>query len=105
MPSKNTVPPTAASRWPIRDSAAPVKAPFTWPNSSLCTKPSGIAPQFTTTKGLAARRDWPWIPRATSSFPVPVSPEMMTGSPLRLIFSMSAHTRPMTLLDPTRPNL
>ena len=52
----------------------PVKAPLSWPNSSLSTSPAGIAVQFTLISGLADRWLFEWIARAISSFPVPVSP-------------------------------
>ena len=57
---------------------APVKAPFSWPNSSLSTSPAGRAAQLTLISGLAARRLWEWIARAISSLPVPVSPVIST---------------------------
>ena len=34
----------------------PVKAPFTWPNSSLSSSPAGMAAQLSVTKGWSARR-------------------------------------------------
>jgi len=45
--SRKMVPPSATSKYPERVWVAPVKAPFSWPNSSLSIVPSGIAPQFT----------------------------------------------------------
>ena len=52
-----------------------MKAPFSWPNSSLSSRLSGIAAQLTATKGAApAASSW-WMARATSSLPVPLSPE------------------------------
>ena len=38
--SRNSVPPCAASNWPMRRSCAPVKAPFSWPKSSLSSSVS-----------------------------------------------------------------
>ena len=38
-----------------------------------------MAPQLTVTKGFAARSPMPWMTRAMSSLPVPVSPSMSTG--------------------------
>src|SRR3989475_1531716 len=76
--SRKTVPPSASSKRPSRCSAAPVKAPFSWPNSSLSSSVSGIAAQFTATNGLLRRGERSWIPRATSSFPVPDSPSIRT---------------------------
>ena len=43
----NSVPPSAASNFPARLSTAPVKAPRTWPNSSLSAMVSGSAAQLT----------------------------------------------------------
>jgi len=40
---------------------------------------AGSAVQFTSMKGLPARGLAPWMVRATSPFPVPVSPMMRTG--------------------------
>ena len=59
-------------------SRAPVKAPFSWPNSSLSSSVSGIAAQLTATNGLSRRGPVTWMARATSSLPVPVSPRMST---------------------------
>ena len=72
--SRKSVPESASSNLPLRAVSAPVKAPRVWPNSSLSISSSGIAAQFTSTKGPAARRLWAWIARATSSLPVPFSP-------------------------------
>ena len=52
--SRNTVPPSACSNLPMRFFTAPVKAPSSWPNSSLSMMLSGRAPQFTATKGAGA---------------------------------------------------
>ena len=68
------MPPSASSNLPLRAASAPVKAPFSWPNSSLSISSSGIAAQFTSTNGPSARRLCAWIARATSSLPVPFSP-------------------------------
>ena len=57
---------------------APVNAPRSCPNSSLSTRASGIAPQFTTKKGFVFRSETPCTARATRSFPVPLSPVMST---------------------------
>jgi hypothetical protein len=40
----------------LRAATAPVKAPFSWPNSSLSMTDSGSAAQLTLMKGLPARR-------------------------------------------------
>ena len=49
------MPPSAASKRPIRSRRAPVKLPRTWPKNSLSKSVSGIAPQFTLTIGLPLR--------------------------------------------------
>ena len=66
-----------------------MKAPFSWPNSSLSSSVSGIAEQFTATNGPLARCDRSWIVRATSSLPVPVSPRISTGAGLGAAISIS----------------
>ena len=63
------MPPSASSNRPMRRAIAPVKAPFSWPNSSLSTSPAGRAAQLTLISGLAARRLVEWIARAISSLP------------------------------------
>jgi hypothetical protein len=45
----------ASSNLPMRRATAPVKAPFSWPNSSLSSRFSGIAAQLTEMNGLSAR--------------------------------------------------
>ncbi len=55
-----------------------VKAPFSWPNSSLSSKFSGSAAQFTAIIGPVRTGDEPWMARATCSLPVPVSPSIST---------------------------
>ncbi|MNG00438.1 hypothetical protein D3C84_833740 [compost metagenome] len=53
--SRNRVPPLASSKRPARLVIAPVKAPFSWPNSSLSSNSAGIAPQLTGTNGASRR--------------------------------------------------
>jgi len=72
--SRKTVPPAAASNTPRRDDTAPVKAPRSWPKSSLSRSCGGMAPQSTTRKGLSRRGLPLWIASAETSLPVPVSP-------------------------------
>src|ERR1035438_8705379 len=50
--SRNKVPWCASSNRPVLRAMAPVNAPFSWPNNSLSSSPSGIAAQFTFTKVL-----------------------------------------------------
>ena len=54
------------------------EGPFSWPKSSLSTRPVGRALQLTLMNGLSARLLVEWTARAISSFPVPVSPVMST---------------------------
>jgi hypothetical protein len=48
--SRKSVPPFASSNSPGFSSTAPLKAPRTWPKSSLSMSSAGSAPQFTATK-------------------------------------------------------
>ena len=81
--SRNSVPPSAERIRPSLSATAPVKLPFLWPNSSLSISSDGIAPQFTGTNGPSCRGPVSWMSRATSSLPVPESPQMCTGAWLR----------------------
>ena len=53
--SRNSVPWWANSKRPIFCVIAPVKAPFSWPNSSLSSSPVGIAAQLILTKVRSRR--------------------------------------------------
>ena len=48
------MPPSAYSIFPFFCASAPVNDPFSWPNSSLSSRFSGIAPQLMATNGLAS---------------------------------------------------
>ena len=50
--SSSSVPPVASSNLPMRRATAPVKAPFSWPNSSLSSRFSGIAAQLIEMNGF-----------------------------------------------------
>jgi hypothetical protein len=52
--SRKRVPAPATSNRPRFVCLASVKAPFSWPNSSDSSSASGIAAQFTATKGSSA---------------------------------------------------
>ena len=52
-----------------------MKLPRSWPNSSLSMRLGETAPQLTGRNASLWRRLSPWIVSATSSLPVPVSPE------------------------------
>jgi len=82
------VPPSACSNSPWRVITAPVKLPFSWPNSSLSIRLGGTAPQSNTTRSLRERGDIEWIACATTSLPVPVSPSITTVVAVGAIFSM-----------------
>ena len=64
--SRNSVPAPAISNLPARRSAAPVNAPRSWPNSSLSSRPCGMAEQLTATNG--ARRRALEVDRARHQF-------------------------------------
>jgi len=74
------VPRLAASKRPLFWLSAPVKAPFSWPKSSLSSSSRGIAPQLTVRRDSDALGLALWIARARSSLPVPDSPSMSTGT-------------------------
>ncbi len=76
--SRNSVPPLASSSSPCFCARASVKAPFSWPNSSLSSRSFGMAAQLTSTNGLLARSDCWWMRRAIISLPVPDSPSTRT---------------------------
>ena len=82
------MPPSACSKRPWRVIIAPVKLPFSCPNSSLSMRFGGTAPQSNTTSSFFARGDIEWIACATTSLPVPVSPSITTVVAVGAIFSM-----------------
>ena len=63
------MPPSASSKRPIRLVMAPVNAPFSWPKSSLSTKPAGRALQLILINGLSARLLAEWIAPRDQLFP------------------------------------
>ena len=76
--SRNSVPPSATSKRPRRSVRASVKAPRSWPKSSLSTRVSETPPVLTETKAAAARGDASCRACARSDLPVPFSPVMRT---------------------------
>ena len=76
--SRNSVPPSATAAAPGLSLSAPVKAPLRWPKTSDSSRSRGIAAQLSGTKGRRARFETPWIARAQTSLPVPLSPVMKT---------------------------
>ena len=97
------MPPAASSKRPARSRTAPVKAPRTWPKSSLSRSSPGRAPQFTATKGPARRGERAWIACATTSLPVPLSPVSSTVVSLCSRFSISRKTRSIAGERPMSP--
>jgi hypothetical protein len=59
--SRKKVPLAAAVNSPCLSFTAPVKAPFTWPNSSLSSRLSGSAPQLMDENMCSERRDKSWM--------------------------------------------
>ena len=72
------VPPSASSNQPARSPWLPVKAPRSWPKSSLSNSASGMAAQLTLMKGASRRGLARCSARANSSLPVPDSPSNST---------------------------
>ncbi len=81
---------------------APVKLPFLCPKNSLSISSVGIAPQLTGTNGPSRRGPDSWISRATSSLPVPESPEMCTGAWLRATLAIISRSSSMGFDRPSR---
>ena len=76
--SRKTVPPSACSNSPRFCWRASVKAPRSWPNSSLSSSVSGIAEQVMFTNGRLARSLLKCSTLAARSLPVPLSPVSST---------------------------
>ena len=77
--SRNTVPPSAASKAPRRAAWAPVNEPFSWPNSSLSISVGGIGAAVDDHERRRARAgSASWIASASKPLPVPVSPSSRT---------------------------
>ena len=75
--SRKSVPPSAPANMPRCSRSAPENAPLTWPNSSLPESSGRRVAQLTARKGPVTPLR-PWIDRATTSLPVPVSPVIST---------------------------
>ena len=99
--SRNRVPPCASSKRPLRSPAAPVKAPFSWPNSSLSSKLSVSAAQFTLMKAASLRGLRKWMARAIASLPVPLSPRSSTVAREGAAWCTSTNTCCIGLDSPT----
>src|SRR6202021_2570099 len=92
--SRNSVPPLANSKPPIRSVRASVNAPFTCPKISLSKVPSGKPPALTATSAMRARGEAACSSLATISLPVPCSPES------RMELGMNPHQRDQPLVLP-----
>ena len=102
--SRNRVPPSASSKRPMRFSIAPVKEPFSCPNSSLSSTVGASAAQCTVTSFAFGRPLRLWIACATSSLPVPLSPSISTVARVGATCSMTSNTCFMTSLCPRMPS-
>src|SRR6266478_2915089 len=99
--SRNNVPPDACSNFPFCCLTAPVNDPRSCPNISLSKRGSGRAPQFTITSGPPARALFACSARATSSFPVPLSPSIRTFELVVAALRMYCLNCAITALSPT----
>ncbi len=86
------MPPCAISNLPLRRTAAPVNAPFSWPNSSDSSRVSVSAAHETATNGPWLRGLSAWIARASSSLPVPLSPRIRIVEWLRAAVRARSNT-------------
>ena len=76
--SRSTVPPFPTSMSPSFCARASVKAPRSWPNSSVSSSSLGMAAQLISTNGWSWRALIRWIRLAKYSLPVPLSPSIRT---------------------------
>src|SRR5580698_8234628 len=100
--SRKSVPPSAIWNRPLVCAHAPVKAPLSWPNSSLSSKVLGIAAQLRDTKRCLRRGLASWIARAITSFPVPVSPWIKTAESTGATLATSVSNARNFGLDPIK---
>ncbi len=87
--SRKRVPRSASWKRPFFSRTAPVKAPRSWPKSSLSSRFSGSAPQLSDRKRRVERGLAKWMARAISSLPVPLSPWISTVELVRAMRSIS----------------
>ena len=99
--SSNSVPRSASSNRPLRSFSAPVNAPRSCPNSSLSSKLSLMAAQFIPRNASPPRADRSWIARATTSLPVPLSPQISTVPWLSATATICCLTRRIAAESPT----
>ena len=88
------------SNFPARSARASVKAPLTWPNSSLSKSVSGTAPISTETISSPLRAERLCISRASISLPVPFSPVIRMLASVAATFSTISRMRAMAGLSP-----
>ena len=79
---------------------APVNAPRAWPNSSASTSSSVSAAQLTAQKRRSRRGLSRCSARATSSFPVPLSPSISTGKLVTAARAIASRTAAIAGLAP-----
>ena len=101
--SRKMVPWWASSKSPRRESMAPVKAPFSWPKSSLSSTVGESAATFTAMKALCRRGESACTPRAKSSLPVPDSPVISTVESTGAICTTRSSASRMASVSPTIP--
>ena len=98
--SRKKVPPSATLNRPGLSRVAPVKDPFTCPNSSDSSNWSLSAEQFWAMNCLSRRGPLKWSARAISSLPVPFSPWTRTVTSLATSLSSSPYSRRIGSLLP-----
>ena len=103
--SRKIVPPSASPKYPFRSPIAPVKAPFSCPNSSESMVPSGIAPQFTAIYWPCLRRLYWWIIWGKLSLPTPLSPVISTDKSVGATCMATSIARVKASVLPIIPNL
>ena len=86
----------------IKQIAAPVNDPRSWPKSSDSRSVSASEPPSTATKGPALLALLAWIARAISSFPVPLSPCSNTVLSVFATRAIDLYTDTIPGLLPTR---
>src|SRR5439155_14027839 len=103
--SKNSVPPSASSNFPLTLCCAPVNAPRSWPNSWLSSKVSLIADALNAMNGPFVRAEELWMACASKVFPVPVSPRRTTGTSVFAASAASCKQRAMASLLVVRSSI
>ena len=86
---------------PILSATAPVKAPFTWPNSSDSRQRFREGRRVHLDERFLPRGDSSWIARANSPFPVPLSPVISTVESVSFTISTRSKIRRIRGVFPT----